>query len=347
MRYPSIAARAMIAAAVVVAVIAWAATATNPVLGQSAPASSASVSAPSASPATSADGDGLILFGINQGVGDGTRCTTFHTIRPDGSGHRALPLDCMPYGNASWGPCMPLGGSCGPGDSIIIDSHPLYGTTEIDQLVVDGDQSILLMTVPGQWPAFSPDGSQIAYSEGGVVIDAADGLNARHLTSGPDATDLQPRFSPDGSRLAFTRFSDDKAGGEGIWVVNSDGTDLHRLTPESLSSDDAHWSPDGSHLLFTGRQSVKGSRVEGLWTVATDGTGLSPVINSTGGHNEDADWSPDGSRIVFTHLEDGIDSLRVMNADGSDVSTLLSDVEGNQFQSLDWGLPSTLPTEDQ
>ncbi len=130
-------------------------------------------------------------------------------------------------------------------------------------------------------------------------------------------------------------------------MVNTDGTDLHRLTPEFLSSDGAHWSPDGSHLLFTGRQSVNGSTVEGLWTIAADGTGLTPVINSTGGHNEDADWSPDGSRIVFTHFEDGISSLRVMNADGSDVTTLLSDVEGGQFQSLDWGLPSTLQTEGQ
>ncbi len=106
MRYPSNAARAMITAAVVTSVVVWALTATNPVLGQSAPTPSTSVSAPSASQETSAGGDGLILFGINESVGDGTRCTTFHTVRPDGSGHRALPVDCMPYGNASWGPCM-------------------------------------------------------------------------------------------------------------------------------------------------------------------------------------------------------------------------------------------------
>jgi dipeptidyl aminopeptidase/acylaminoacyl peptidase len=350
MPHPSIVARATITAAVVTTVVSWAATATNPSPGIES--ASAPPSAPSASLAAGADSDGLILFGVNQRVGNGTYCATFHTIRPDGSGHRALPVDCMPYGNnASWGPCLPAGGSCAPGDGILLDSRTLSSSaTEIDEIVVDGDQSAILLTVPGFVPAFSPDGSQIAYSTdlGGIVIADADNLNPHHLTSTTDATDWQPRFSPDGSRVAFTRMTNDPAGGQlGVWTVNTDGTALHRLTAELLSSDDAHWSPDGSHLLFMGRQSVNGSMVEGLWTIAVDGTGLTPVINSTGGHNQDANWSPDGSRIVYTHSESGITYLRVMNADGSDVTTLLANSEGDEYQSLNWGLPSTLPTEGQ
>src|SRR3954454_10256700 len=49
---------------------------------------------PSSSPATSAGGDGLILFGIDVPVSHSTPCTTFHTIRPDGSDERDLSGGC-------------------------------------------------------------------------------------------------------------------------------------------------------------------------------------------------------------------------------------------------------------
>ena len=127
-------------------------------------------------------------------------------------------------------------------------------------------------------------------------------------------------------------------------MVNTDGTDLHRLTAATLASPMyAHWSPDGSHLLFTGTPDGSGSADEGLWTIDADGTGLTPIITGTGGRDQDADWSPDGSRIVFTHFDaTGISSLRVMNADGSGVTTLLSDARGRtQFVAPDWGQPDT------
>ena len=84
-------------------------------------------------------------------------CTTFHTIRPDGSDERQLAVGCLVFGNASWGPA---------GDGIIIDSSPLSGSpTQISKVAVDGSAPHVLLTVPGVTPAFSPDGSQIAYAD--------------------------------------------------------------------------------------------------------------------------------------------------------------------------------------
>ena len=127
-------------------------------------------------------------------------------------------------------------------------------------------------------------------------------------------------------------------------MVNTDGTDLHRLTAVLAWSMDARWSSDGSHLLFTGSETGSVGD-EGLWTIDADGTGLTPIGSDTGGPGRDkeADWSPDGSRIVYTHLEPGVNSLRVMNADGSGVTTLLSN--SDKYVEPDWGLPSTLQTE--
>ena len=71
-------------------------------------------------------GDGLILFQMRHSVrnndGTGTYCSTFHTIRPDGSGERQLLGDCVDSGNASWSPT---------GDSIIIGITFSSSTTQI------------------------------------------------------------------------------------------------------------------------------------------------------------------------------------------------------------------------
>jgi WD40-like Beta Propeller Repeat len=310
--------------------------------------------------------DGLILFQVRHSVvnndGTGTYCSTFHTIRPDGSGERQLLGDCVDYGNASWSPT---------GDGIIIGITSFSSsTTQIYEVAPDGGAKRVLLTLAGGYePAFSPDGSQIAYvglgsapRSGGIIIAAADGTHPRQLTSTLDATksvDSEPRFSPDGSRLVFTRSVTDPAGTTPgtfeLWMVDADGSDLHRLTagePQAEPYGAAHWSPDGSHLLFIGSRSANGFSDIGLWTIDPDGTGLARVIPHGGGSDNDADWSPDGSRFVYTQFEvtnvntapTAVNSLRVMNADGSGITTLLSSSEFGQpdlYDSLDWGLPNT------
>ena len=222
--------------------------------------------APSASSTTSAAADGLIVFGIVvpvEGGATGTYCTTIHTIRPDGSGEREMAGGCLAYGRASWGPT---------GDSIITDSTPLSSNeTQIAEVAAGGGAPGGLLTLSGGFmPAFSPDGSQIAYAglgsapgAGGIFIAAADGTHPHRLTS-PEggSTDAAPRFSPDGSRLVFSGATNDPAVAV-LWIVNTDGSDLHPLTAALPGSPLARWSSDGSHLLFTGRQQPDGNQSRG------------------------------------------------------------------------------------
>ncbi len=387
MRSRSLTARAIITVAVATSVAASALTATAPALGQAPAASpdvpaapSTEVAAPvpspssSASPATSAEsGDGLILFTVYDGAGAAgpSPCSTFHTIRPDGSGEQQLTpvVGCATptpgtavFGSASWSPA---------GDGILIDSESggdyTPTTTQISEVATDGGTPHVLLTVTGVTPTFSPDGSQIAYVDGsgGIVIAAADGTHPRQLTSTPDPTkssDSYPSFSPDGSRLAFTRSTGDPSGSQigtsELWIVNADGTDLHRLTTGLQWLYPARWSPDGSRLLFSDAQA-------GLWVIDADGTGLTRVSIPCEGVSPSPavppyvspsqpcrpatvefafDWSPDGSRIVF-HQFGGRpnNSLRVMNADGSGSARTLVSGSGQPslFGWLDWGLPNT------
>jgi len=78
-------------------------------------------------------------------------------------------------------------------------------------------------------PAYSPDGTRIAYSLGqSIWVIGSDGANPRRITHPSHGyADFNQTWSPDGRTLAFRRGSDTSTR---IWLVNSDGTHERRLT---------------------------------------------------------------------------------------------------------------------
>jgi Tol biopolymer transport system component len=108
------------------------------------------------------------------------------------------------------------------------------------------------------WPAYSPDGKQIAFcsSRDGefdlYVMNAAGGEVKRIIKL--DGMQARPCWSPDGKRLAFTW---NRAGNYDIYVVNLDGTGLIRITESPERDDYAAWHPDGKSLVFVGERDGK------------------------------------------------------------------------------------------
>jgi Tol biopolymer transport system component len=108
------------------------------------------------------------------------------------------------------------------------------------------------------------------------VADIATG-RTQELTDDPGG-DGWPAWSPDGSTIAFTSERDDCSflpstqecwrTGEpndqhrDVWVMNADGSNLRRVTTETGQF--VAWSPDGRYLLVSGRA---------LYVVRPDGTG--------------------------------------------------------------------------
>lgn len=158
------------------------------------------------------------------------------------------------------------------------------------------------------------------------VIDSAGGTPRLLIPARDQTNFADPAWSPDGSRIAFIEWTivDETSWGEPIyrktlWAMNPDGTqrqvlrDLGREDRSPTGSAmDLAWSPDGSQIAFTG-----GRTRPQIYVVNADGSGLRRLTDK--GWNYPPVWSPDGSRIAFTCTFDGSAHLCTMTADGTDV----------------------------
>jgi Tol biopolymer transport system component len=181
------------------------------------------------------------------------------------------------------------------------------------------------------------------------TIRAADGGGLTRLTVSPfppegefGGGDIPGDYSPDGSRFVFMRA---KPGADpvarhqqgALFVENTDGTGLRQLTPYGLANSHdnglAHWSPDGSEILFA---SAQGS----LFVVRPDGAGLRAIPLKTGGGFSFAftpGWSPDGTRIIFSLFlrPTGQEDIYTARPDGRQVAQVTNTPDFEDF--ADWG----------
>jgi WD40-like Beta Propeller Repeat len=185
---------------------------------------------------------------------------------------------------------------------------------------LDGTPDPLLDLGCGAW---SPDGARIACEGFNDDHPEVDGLYTLRASDGGDLVRVAGRgipydYSPDGSQIVFGR---DGA----LFVVNTDGSGLRRITPERFVTSDlpgGSWSPDGRWILVEHRGY--------LFEVHPDGTALRQIPLDDGPGRSFAfspGWSPDGTRIVFsmawkatgyqvdifTARADGIDLVQVTN----------------------------------
>ena len=148
-----------------------------------------------------------------------------------------------------------------------------------------------------------------------VAIMDADGGNKRLLTNRPLAFDAAPAWSPDGARIAFESLLDGKRS---IWVMQSNGEGIRRLTEGTGTDSSPAWSPDGGRIAF---MSDRDGNSE---IYVMNGDGSAPRrLTTQPGHDGYPAWSPDGSRLAFVSDRDGGPKIWTMAADGTAATRFL------------------------
>jgi Tol biopolymer transport system component len=278
--------------------------------------------------------------------------------KPDGSGLRQItraPANTLDY-DPSWA----------PGGSKLLFSRcaPRNGS------ICDGEQSIWVVNADGTDPrmltplcrsttatpssncpqdgeaVYSPDGQIAATRFTGVPGIAIGDGDFRHVHelfpfgTKPGAPDIDASaWSPDGKQLAFTVHNDNgkrykPVGGRAIFVVNTDGTGLRRITPWTLNAGglgELDWSPDGTRILFHAiAQSLDDPSLStgDLYTIRPDGTGLKRLTHFSEGVQLGS-YSPDGKQIVFA-TEQGA----VTSSDSSYPDVFTMDANGDNIRPV-------------
>ncbi len=166
-----------------------------------------------------------------------------------------------------------------------------------------------------QWPAGSPDGSQLAFVAVGRIwiVDlpapeerSSAGRTPRPLTPdmGP-AFQLTPAWSPDGKAIAFTSWNDLERGH--LWTIPATGGRPRRLTTEPGEYLHPNWSPNGAFIVVTkgaGPSSGEwnGWNWNGGWTAVTvpvAGGAVRPIAQI--GMPQAVRFGADG-RLYFAHV---------------------------------------------
>jgi uncharacterized protein YjdB len=151
-------------------------------------------------------------------------------------------------------------------------------------------------------PAFSPDGSRIAFvsprdGNAEIYVMNADGTGATRVTNDPQA-DGRPSFTPDGQAIVF--HSSRPAGKQQVWSVNTDGSNLTQLTRDSVNFAPTV-SPDGQTIAYVSAR----DRQYDIWLMGRDGSNQRQFTRSPQQRESEPRFLRDGSLAYLVERREG------------------------------------------
>ena len=157
------------------------------------------------------------------------------------------------------------------------------------------EKTLLRSREPLMSPAWSPDGSKLAYvsfeNQKSEIYVQDIYTQQRSLITSFRGINGAPEWSPDGRRLAIVLSKD---GQPDIYVVDVASKQLTRVTNNRTIDTEPSWMPDGQTLLFT---SERGGKPQ-IYSVNL-ATGMTRRMTWEGDSNQGASITPDGKSMVM------------------------------------------------
>jgi Tol biopolymer transport system component len=197
---------------------------------------------------------------------------------------------------------------------------PGQSTTDVFIARADGSQARDLTNAPATndlQPDISPEGNAIAYSTGTdgqrdariAVLDLRSELT-RLMPVIPGSESFDPSWSPSGRWIVFDTLP---ASGNGyLWVVRSDGTDLHRITDNAADACQPDWGPNDLIAYAGGCDQLQSH------LFVRDPLGLfvhQLTRDADGGSSQLPAFSPDGLSLTYSRFDANFDDADVWRLD--------------------------------
>lgn len=157
---------------------------------------------------------------------------------------------------------------------------------------------------PGRFPAWSRDGTRIAFTGTRDVFTVALATRKLNLLTHSQHSwiaNFAPAYSPDGKTIALSHSTD--AFNSDIFLMSPNGRNLRRLT-RSQGTDGTPgeetmpaWSPDGRTIVFV---SNRDGNFE-LYAIDRNGRNERRITNTPRSDEESPRFSRDGKRLLYVH----------------------------------------------
>lgn len=189
--------------------------------------------------------------------------------------------------------------------------------------VADADgfspQTVLASNEPLLSPAWSPDGTQIAYvsfeNKRPVVVVQNLATGVRRVAANFRGNNSAPAWSPDGRSLTVALSKDNISQ---LYTIPAGGSgEATRLTNSSGIDTEPTYSPDGKSIAFL---SDRGGSPQVYRMPA--GGGDPQRLTFSGTYNVSPDWSPDGKSITFVQRDGGRFRVALLELDTGQTQVL-------------------------